>query len=69
MQTLLVLYMTRQLLLPGHVENIAGMGWFRRLMEVAYNGGDTLSVWYSASHFSRPCTCFGLARMHLPCAS
>ncbi len=44
MQTLLVLYMTKQLLLPGHVENIAGMGWFRRLMEVAYNGGDTLTV-------------------------
>ncbi|MDB6166400.1 MAG: amino acid/peptide transporter, partial [Lacunisphaera sp.] len=43
-QTLLVLYMTRQLLLPGHVENIAGMGWFRRLMEVAYNGGDTMTV-------------------------
>lgn len=44
MQTLLVLYMTRQLLLPGHVENIAGFGWFRRLMELAYNQGDTLSV-------------------------
>jgi POT family proton-dependent oligopeptide transporter len=44
MQTLLVLYMTRQLLLPGHVERIAGMGWFRRLMEVAYNGGDTMTV-------------------------
>jgi POT family proton-dependent oligopeptide transporter len=44
MQTLLVLYMTQQLLLPGHVEHIAGMGWFRRLMEVAYNGGDTMTV-------------------------
>lgn len=44
MQTLLVLYMTRQLLLPGHVENIAGMGWFRRVMEAAYNGGDSLTV-------------------------
>jgi POT family proton-dependent oligopeptide transporter len=44
MQTLLVLYMTRQLLLPGHVENIAGFGWFRRLIELAYNQGDTMSV-------------------------
>jgi len=44
MQSLLVLYMTKQLLLPGHVENIAGMGWFRRLMELGYNAGDTLSV-------------------------
>ncbi|HEX7632219.1 MAG TPA: oligopeptide:H+ symporter, partial [Lacunisphaera sp.] len=44
MQTLLVLYMTQQLLLPGHVEHIAGMGWFRRLMEGFYNGGDAMSV-------------------------
>ena len=44
MQTLLVLYMTKQLLLPGHVENIAGMGWFRRLMELAYNAGSPMSV-------------------------
>src|SRR5437868_2257756 len=29
MQTLLVLYMTKQLLLPGHVENIAGFGMVR----------------------------------------
>jgi POT family proton-dependent oligopeptide transporter len=33
MQTLLVLYMTRQLLLPGHVERIAGFAWFRGLLE------------------------------------
>ena len=44
MQTLLVLYMTRQLLLPGHVENIAGFGWFRRWIEIAYNGGETMTV-------------------------
>jgi POT family proton-dependent oligopeptide transporter len=31
MQTLLVLYMTKQLLLPGHVENIAGFGLVRAL--------------------------------------
>ena len=33
MQTLLVLYMTRQLLLPGHIERIAGFTWFRGLLE------------------------------------
>jgi POT family proton-dependent oligopeptide transporter len=44
MQTLLVLYMTRQLFLPGHVEKIAGFGWFRRLVELAYNGGETMTV-------------------------
>jgi len=44
MQTLLVLYMTKQLLLPGHVENIAGFGWFRRMVELAYNGGQTMTV-------------------------
>ena len=33
MQTLLVLYMTKQLLLPGHIENIAGFPAFRGLVE------------------------------------
>jgi POT family proton-dependent oligopeptide transporter len=33
MQTLLVLYMVRQLLLPGHIERIAGFGWFRAIVE------------------------------------
>jgi POT family proton-dependent oligopeptide transporter len=36
MQTLLVLYMTRQLLLPGHVERIAGFGGFRAALERVY---------------------------------
>jgi POT family proton-dependent oligopeptide transporter len=38
MQTLLVLYMTRQLLLPGHVENIAGFGLFRAVLDRMYHG-------------------------------
>lgn len=38
MQTLLVLYMTRQLLLPGHVERVAGFAAFRALLERAYGG-------------------------------
>jgi POT family proton-dependent oligopeptide transporter len=41
MQTLLVLYMVRQLLLPGHIEHIAGFGSFRAALEHAY--GRTLS--------------------------
>ena len=42
MQTLLVLYMTRQLLLPGHVENIAGFPAFRALLERMY--GESLTA-------------------------
>jgi proton-dependent oligopeptide transporter, POT family len=38
MQTLLVLYMTRQLLLPGHVERVAGFTAFQRLLERVYGG-------------------------------
>ncbi|MFL6843939.1 MAG: hypothetical protein ACJ8ER_03560 [Allosphingosinicella sp.] len=36
MQSLLVLYMTHQLLLPGHVENVVGFGPFRSAIEWAY---------------------------------
>ena len=36
MQALLVLYMTQQLLLPGHIENIAGFGPFRAAIEGLY---------------------------------
>jgi proton-dependent oligopeptide transporter, POT family len=38
MQTLLVLYTTRQLLLPGHVEHVAGFITFQRLLERVYGG-------------------------------
>ena len=38
MQTLLVLYMVRQLLLPGHVEHIAGFTVFRAAVERVYRG-------------------------------
>ena len=31
MQTLLVLYMVNYLLLPGHIEKVAGLGWLRAL--------------------------------------
>jgi proton-dependent oligopeptide transporter, POT family len=36
MQTLLVLYMVRQLLLPGHVEHIAGFAVFRAALDHVY---------------------------------
>ena len=42
MQTLLVLYMVNQLLLPGHIENIAGFSAFRWFVEHLY--GKELSV-------------------------
>jgi proton-dependent oligopeptide transporter, POT family len=38
MQTLLVLYMVRQLLQPGHIEAIAGFGAFRAALESVYGG-------------------------------
>src|SRR5277367_5056758 len=38
MQTLLVLYMVRRLLLPGHIERIIGFAAFRALIERAYGG-------------------------------
>jgi POT family proton-dependent oligopeptide transporter len=38
MQTLLVLYMVRQLLHPGHIEHIAGFTAFRTAVERAYGG-------------------------------
>ena len=38
MQTLLVLYMTHRLLLPGHVEHVAGFERFRHMLETVYHG-------------------------------
>ena len=38
MQTLLVLYMVRQLLLPGHIEHILGFTPFRAAIERVYSG-------------------------------
>lgn len=36
MQALLVLYMTQELFLPGHIGNVVGMGWYRSVLEGAY---------------------------------
>lgn len=44
MQTLLVLYMTSQLLLPGHVENIAGFEPFKQLMRDLYGAETTIAL-------------------------
>jgi POT family proton-dependent oligopeptide transporter len=41
MQTLLVLYMVHQLLLPGHIEHIAGFSAFRSALEHVHGGALT----------------------------
>src|SRR5471032_200233 len=38
MQTLLVLYMVNRLLLPGHIEHVAGFSAFRAALERIYAG-------------------------------
>ena len=38
MQTLLVLYMSKRLLLPGHIEHVAGFEPFRHPLEGIYRG-------------------------------
>lgn len=44
MQALLVLYLANQLLLPGHVEHVAGFGPARWFFEHIYGGGRALTV-------------------------
>src|SRR5580765_1920660 len=44
MTALLVLYMTKQLLLPGHVEHVAGFEAARTFFNATYGGGRVLSV-------------------------
>ena len=49
MQTLLVLYMVHQLLLPGHVEHVAGLAQSRGIFDALYGHGHALSVTKLAS--------------------
>src|SRR4051794_18437233 len=44
MTALLVLYMTKQLLLPGHVEHIAGFDAARQFFEGVYGGGKVMTI-------------------------
>src|SRR4051812_2196980 len=44
MQALLVLYLANQLLLPGHVEHVAGFAQARAFFEGTYGGGRALSI-------------------------
>ena len=44
MTALLVLYMTKQLLLPGHMEHIVGFGVARSFFEHTYGGGKAMTV-------------------------
>lgn len=48
MQSLLVLYMTKQLLLTPHVENIGGYGFFHGLIEAVYHPGASTQATASA---------------------
>ena len=48
MQTLLVLYMVKALLLSPHVERIAGFGWFSQLLTWMYGAPPTTQA--LASH-------------------
>ena len=44
MTALLVLYMTKQLLLPGHVEHVAGFAAARTFFEHTYGGGKAMTI-------------------------
>jgi proton-dependent oligopeptide transporter, POT family len=44
MTALLVLYMTKQLLLPGHVEHVAGFAAARSFFEHTYGGGKVMTI-------------------------
>jgi POT family proton-dependent oligopeptide transporter len=44
MQALLVLYLTQQLLLPGHIENVAGFTGFRAAVEAVFGPMTTLAL-------------------------
>ena len=44
MQSLLVLYMTQELFLPGHIENVAGMASYRSLVESVLGPMSTLAL-------------------------
>ena len=44
MISLLTLYMTKQLLLPGHVENIVGLPWATPVLNFLYNNGKPMTV-------------------------
>ena len=49
MTALLVLYMSQQLLLPGHVEHVAGFDAARTFFNNTYGGGRVLSTLALAS--------------------
>jgi POT family proton-dependent oligopeptide transporter len=44
MTTLLVLYMTKQLLLPGHIEHVAGFDFARGILTQVYGHGRAMTV-------------------------
>ncbi len=60
MQALLVLYLSKWLLLPGHVEHVWGIAPFRRVMEAVYGATsvETLAIaitsFYAAFVYGTP---------------
>src|SRR3954469_15947819 len=44
MLALLALYLSKQLLLPGHVENVAGFGPFRAVLQASFGAYTPLAV-------------------------
>jgi POT family proton-dependent oligopeptide transporter len=60
MQALLVLYLSKWLLLPGHVEHVLGFGPFSRFMASAYNAHSTqamaiaITTFYAAWVYGTP---------------
>ena len=54
MQALLVLYLTQYLLLPGHVEQIAGFEPFKAALETLYGGLQWILGQGTASQLTTP---------------
>jgi POT family proton-dependent oligopeptide transporter len=66
MTALVVLYMVQQLLLPGHIEHVAGMAAYRSALESVFGADDDRRHslrrtfgFYTASSISRPCSADG----------
>ena len=65
MSALLVLYMVNQLLLPGHVENVAGFAAFRSMIEGTFGPGRVYHSTELKDGKSRACRGDSVAQDHL----
>jgi POT family proton-dependent oligopeptide transporter len=55
MANMLVLYMVHQLLLPGHIEHVGGMGLFQGFVSAIYGGGQGEALAAHISGFYQTC--------------